>query len=445
MTLALLLLASTEPAWAAAASQIALLLVLIAMSGGFSGSESVLFSLTPAQLAQDGPHVALRAWRRQARRLMQHPRHTLMTILLGNTAVNVLLFASSFLLFESLAQQFGGWITPVSAVVSVLLVVILGEVLPKVVGVSFAETLLPYAAAYIGTTGYVLSPVARLLTTVVVAPLERMFFGRDSAEHATGHNLTPEELKALLETSRRRGVIGLTEDNFLREVIDLSHLRVRDVMTPRVEVVAYDVAAPADGLRELMRTTRRKKVPVYERTIDQIVGLIYAKVLFLNPTRKLRELVLPVRFIPDTATCEQLLQHFRNTKSQIAIVVDEFGGMAGVATLEDVLEQIVGDIQPPEEQALQPEILQLGPNEFDVSGRLSVHYWSATFGLPRLTERVATVGGLATARLGRPARVNDVVRIGNVELRVTHVVRKRVERVRLRVLADEPQPEGDTA
>jgi len=203
-----------------------------------------------------------------------------------------------------------------------------------------------------------------------------------------------------------------------------------------VEVRTYDLNAPVEGLRELMRSTRRKKVPVYDRTVDNIVGLIYAKVLFLNPDKPLRSLVQPVRFVPELITCEQLLLHFRSTKTQLAIAVDEYGGMAGLVTLEDVLEAIVGDLQGPGEAPALPEIVQLGEGEFEVSGRLSVHYWAESFGLPRAEEHVATIGGLVTARLGRPARVGDAVRLNNVALEVTSVQRRRVERLRLRLFND---------
>jgi len=215
---------------------------------------------------------------------------------------------------------------------------------------------------------------------------------------------------------------------------------VRDVMVPRVEVKAYDVNGPADGLRALMRATRRKKIPVFEGSVDNIVGLIYAKRLFLEPQLALRQLVMPVRFVPELINCEQLLHHFRQTRTQLAIVVDEYGGMAGLVTLEDVLEAIVGDLPSADEQPAEPEIAQLADNEFEVSGRLSVHYWSQLFGAPRLAEPAATIGGLVTARLGRPARVGDAVRIGNVELRALRVQRRRVDRVQVRLLGP---PEGD--
>lgn len=418
--------------WVGLTFDAVLLFVLLALSASFSGSEAVLFSLTRTQLQHDAASPS--RFRRRAAQLMRNPKRTLLMILLGNTAVNTLIFATSFVLFEQLARNFGAWITPVSAVLSVLLVVACGEVVPKVLAVTLTERLTPLAGGFIHVCGYVLGPLGALLDRVLVEPTTRLLFGRTARGPAPEHDISTDELKTLLEMSRRQGVINLAEDTFLREVIDLGHLRVRDVMVPRVEIQAYDLNAPPDGLRELMRKTRRKKIPVYDGDIDNIVGLVYAKVLFLAPDAPLKDLVMPVRFVPEVATGEQLLHHFRNTRTQLAVVVDEYGGIAGLVTLEDVLEEIVGEIHDPEERLATPEIVRLSDTEYEISGKLGVHYWAETFGLPRLSERIATVGGLVAARLGRPPRVADVVRLVNVELKITSVHRRRAERLRLRLL-----------
>jgi CBS domain containing-hemolysin-like protein len=172
---------------------------------------------------------------------------------------------------------------------------------------------------------------------------------------------------------------------------------------------------------------------VFDGTRDNIVGLVYAKVLFFNPDKTLRELVQPVRFVPELATCEQLLVHFRSTKTQLAIAVDEYGGVAGLVTLEDVIEQIVGELHDPEDVPDEPDIQPLPDGAYDISGQLSVHYWVETFALPPRVERVATVGGLVMARLGRPAQAGDVVELGNIRLQVTRVRRRRIERLQLRL------------
>jgi len=409
----------------------ALLLLLLLLSASFSASETTLFSLSRAQIEQAA--ASTNRLRRLIPRVMAHPKQALMTVLVANTTANVLFFAISYVFSHRLAADLGRWVTPVSGLASVLLVVLFAEVTPKVLAVRFAERLAPFAALAVRAVSYVAGPVNRVLDVLLVEPCARVFLG-GATRRDTAQALSADELKALLELSRRRGEIDRVEDTFLREVIDLSATRVRDVMVPRVEVVAYDVNAPPEGLRELMRRTRRKKVPVYQGTIDHILGLVYAKMLFPSPVRRLKDVLMPVRFVPELATCEHLLHHFRQTKTQLVVAVDEYGGMAGLVTLEDVLEEIVGEISTPEDELEQVEIRALSEREYEVSGRLDVRYWAELFALPRQVERVATVGGLVAARLGRPAQVGDVVRLGNVELRVTSVQRRRVEWLRLRLL-----------
>lgn len=426
------MVAEAEPGWGALALHTALMLVLLALSGAFSGSETVLFSLSRVQLERAA--ASHNPFRRLAAGLMQRPKQTLLTILIANTTVNVLLFATSYVTFLGLAARAGAWVTPVAGAASILLVVVGGEVVPKVLAVRLAEPLAPLAATLVHGVGFVAGPLGRWIDLLVAEPFTRIVLGGRRRRH-TEADLSGAELKALLELSRRSGALRAIEDTFLRQVVDLSTTRVADVMVPRVEMDAYDVDAPADVLRELIRRTRHKKIPVYERAPDNIIGLVYAKVLFLNPDTPLRQLVQPIRFVPALATCEHLLAHFRQTRTQLAIAVDEYGGVAGLVTLEDVLEQIVGELHDPEEQPDEPEIRARPDGTYDISGQLGVQYWIETFGLPQQTERVATLGGLVMARLGRAARVGDVVVLGNVELEVTRVQRWRIERLQLRLRA----------
>jgi putative hemolysin len=440
MSTNLVMLADAELSWFSVPVHVALLLVLVMLSATFSGSETVLFALTPAQLQQQA--ASSNPFRRLAARLMKHPKRTLTTILVGNTTVNVLLFATSYVLFHGLAAQVGAWVTPVAGVASVLLVVLVGEVAPKVLGVTLTQRLVPFSAIAVQFSGYVLGPLGRILDVAVVEPLTRLIFGQPGHRIARESQLSTGELKTLLEMSRRRGLINRTEDVYLREVIDLSKIRVRDIMIPRVEVTMFDVNGPAEELRNLMRGTRLTKIPVYDGVVDEIVGLVYAKILFFEPDKPLRELVTPVRFVPELITAEQLLLHFRQTRSQLAIAVDEFGGVAGLVTLEDVLEEIVGEIHDPEEVETEPEIVQLSETEYEISGRLNVHYWVEMFDISGLTERVTTVAGLVTARLGRPAQVGENVTIGNVRLGVIATDGPRIERLRLTLLGGPLSDEG---
>lgn len=423
--------AATEPGGLGVALHVVFLLLLLGLSATFSASEAVLFSLTPLQLERAA--AGSNPFRRLVSQLMRQPKRVLTTLLVANTAVNVLLFAISYVLFAGVAARAGAWVTPVAAAGSVLLVVAFGEVLPKVIGVSLADRLAPVCATVVRAASVVAGPLGRVLDWVLVEPFARLVFPADRRTQTAKAELSRVELRTLLEMSRRGGTLMPLEDTFLRAVIDLGHVRVRDVMIPRVEITAYEIHGPPEGLRELMRSTRHKKIPVYDGTLDNVVGCVYAKVLFLNPQKLLKDLVQPVRFVPELATCEQLLLHFRTTKTQLAIAVDEYGGVAGLVTLEDVLEQIVGELHDPEEVPDEPDLQSLPDGAYDISGQLSVHYWVETFRLPRRIERVATVGGLVMAHLGRPARVGDVVELGNVELQVTRVRRRRIERLHLRL------------
>jgi putative hemolysin len=427
--------------WTQLAASTGLILVLLAMSAAFSASEAVLFSLSRVQLERAAASASV--LRRRAAQLMARPKSTLLTILIANTAVNVALFAEAYVLFSRLGYRLGAWAVPLAGVASVLLVVVVGEVVPKVLGVSVADRLAPLSAVVVHTVGFVARPLGRIIDLVLAEPFVRIVLGPERSRSAA--DLSADELKTLLAMSRQGGTLRPLEDTFLRPIVDLSSMRVVDVMVPRVAMKAYDVRASSEGLRALMRESRHKKIPVYDGSLDNMVGLVYAKVLFLNPGKTLRELVVPVRFVPALITCEQLLIHFRSTRSQVAIVVDEYGGVAGLVTLEDVIEQIVGELHDPEEQPAEPEIQALPEGGYEISGQLSVQYWIEAFGLPQRVERVATVGGLVMAQLGRPAVVGDRVQFGNVELQVVRVRSRRIERLHLRLRPAAGEPEGGAA
>lgn len=437
------MLAAADADWLEFLGQGSLLLLLISLSGVFSGSESVLFALSPIQI--QNCRGSSNPFRRLAAQLMDRPKQTLTTILIGNTAVNVMLFATSYVLFREIAQRCGAWITPLAGIVSVLLVVVCGEVVPKALGVTLADRLAPYCAFVVRTAEYVLRPLGLILDWVVIEPLTRIIFGRPSRSTSLEKKLSNTELKTLLEMSRRGGLIDRVEDLYLREIIDLNQIRVRDIMIPRVEVTMFDINGAPDDLRGLMRRTHLTKIPVYDGVVDKIAGLIYAKMLFFEQTKPLRELVVPARYVPELITAEQLLDHFRKTRSQIAIAVDEYGGMAGLVTLEDVLEEIVGEIDAPEDQSKEPEIRQLSEAEYEISGRLNVHYWLELFGLRERAEWITTVAGLVTARLGRPAAPGESVTFGNVRLTVIETDGPRIRRLRLSLLENRPEHRGGDA
>ena len=422
--------AMSEHAW-----QWLVLLMLLCCSGFFSGTETALFSLSGHDL-----HVMRRAGRRTERlaaNLMADPRRLLATLLIGNNTVNVLIFANSYVLMRHVAGDLGPAAASLGGLVSLLVVIVFGEIVPKVIAAAGATKVSPLVAPIIHVFQIVISPVRVVLEWVFVIPLMRLI-GRPAPGSP---HVTADELKTLLEMSRKDGVIDPGESSWLQQVVDLAEARVREVMVPRLEVRAFDVARPPDELFAMMREARFTKTPVYEDDLDHVIGLVYARDVIRQPDRPLRDSIRPVRFVPEQMRLEQLLSHFRDTGTQLAVVVDEYGGMSGLVTLEDVAEHIVGDIRDDDLPPDRPEVEPLADGEFSVAGRLGVRALARAFGPTVLDEPVDTIAGLCVAKLGRIPRQGDEITLGNLVLTVESMVGRRVERVRLR-LTDEPSEEG---
>lgn len=192
----------------------------------------------------------------------------------------------------------------------------------------------------------------------------------------------------------------------------------------------------ATGLIELFRRTQQVKIPIYRGDLDNTLGIIHAKELLLGATRPLAELVRPVPFVPEMGTVDKLLLRFHQTSTETAIVVDEYGGTAGLVMLEDALEEIVGDLMASPEEEAEP-VQQIGPREYLLSGDLSIHEWSDVFGVDLEAERISTIGGLVLSLLGHVPKVGDAVKTGNLEFTVESVARHRIQMLRLRLVGEE--------
>ena len=393
--------------------------VLLLLSGFFSGAETALFGLSETQRMQVRRDTGLAG--RAVESLLAHPRMLLITILISNMTVNVLYFVvSSILLMKAEVGAIGEILLVIT---SLMLIVLLGEVMPKLIansrGAAFALLVAPPLIAL----HQVIGPLRIALDKLVVGPLSRL---TEPAEAPP--QLSRDELAALLDLSGRAGVIDTEEERILQDVLNLGRLKVRDVMTPRVRMIAVPATASRTDLLEIVTRHRFTKLPVYEKDLDTIVGLLYV-LRYLGDQQgddqSIRGRAEPIEFVPEMATLDQVLEHFRATKTQIAIVVDEFGGTAGIVAIEDIVEEIVGDISATEdEQRPQPQLI--GLNQWRVAGDLSVHDWAAAFGQRLVSPRVATLGGLITAHLGRAPNPKDSVELGSVRLEVEHVEHARV-------------------
>jgi CBS domain containing-hemolysin-like protein len=414
---------------AAHAWQLASLVVLLLCSGFFSGTETAVFSLSRGQLHHlrhghgAGPLVA---------RLMARPRRVLYTLLFGNMLVNVAFASiSAALILDFQGRGAPAWTAPVASFAALLALILVGEVTPKMLAYATNERWALIAVGPFLLLQRAFSPVLWVLETAFVGPLVRMIAPHERHRPA----VSADEMAAVLDLSAKRGIIDHDASSLLREIVSLADLRVGDIMVPRVDVVAYDVDAPREGLLDLIRRTHVRRIPVYEQDLDHVIGVIHAKRLLLSPAAPLRSLVVSVPFVPEHANVERLLHQLRLRRSQIAVVVDEYGGTAGVVLLRDALEEIVGELPGPGEDR-GPAVEELPDGKYLIDADLAIHEWVDAFKIDLKGERISTVGGFVTSLLGRIAKEGDAVTYRNLRFTVATMRGRRIGKLRLELLEE---------
>lgn len=391
------------------------IVALMALSACFSASETALFSLEPSEEARAGS---------AARELLERPRALLVGILLGNLVVNLLVFAfaGSFLAGRPPLEQFvGGLIVLVS-------VVIFGEVLPKTLALR----------ARVGVARALARPLAAFVA--VVAPARRAAdLALEWIYRALGpagrreEGVTSDALALALERSASQGVLLESEASILSGLVELEDIRVREIMTPRVEMLLLDLRG--EEREALTRAGLAQKAPwviVVDGAADNIVGRVRVRSLLVQPGTPLEKLLEPCHFVPEVSSALRTLQFLRERGVAQAVVVDEWGGTAGLITVESIFEELVGDLRVEGEDAPRP-LVRRPDGAFEVDGALSIREWNELFGSRIAPREFETVGGLVAALLARIPRAGDRALSGPLEFEVLATRRRRVTRVLVRV------------
>jgi CBS domain containing-hemolysin-like protein len=406
---------------------------LLFLSALFSCSETALFSLGKEdvkRLKGEDSRIA-----RILADLVGSPKKLLITILMGNTAVNVAFYSTSFVLSQEILKSgapnasFWAWSV---GLFSLLAVIIVGEVIPKGIAVRIPEHLSRVVAVPISVMESLLLPF-RIPITLVLDGLGRVFVSGQEKEPY----VTTEELKVMLALSERHGVVEPRERTMIHAVLDFGRMRVKDAMVPRVDMTAFNISDPVEDFLELVRETVHKKIPVYEKNRDNILGVVYAKDVFLNPDADIRGMIRAVPFVPETKTIESLLREFRREHQQMAIVADEYGGTAGLITLEDILEEVVGEIQD-ETEGYEEPIRKFGSNKYLVHGSISLMDWCETFGF-ELDPVADTIGGYVVSLLGHIPQRSDSATHKNIVFTVKEVRKRRITRLLVEFMEDKGQ------
>jgi CBS domain containing-hemolysin-like protein len=264
--------------------------------------------------------------------------------------------------------------------------------------------------------------------------------GEPSAAGAqNGNDESGEAVQAYLEAGDDQGLIEKDERRLLQSIVDFGGTLVREVMTPRPDMVAIPVEATIDDLRALFREQEYSRFPVFAENLDNIVGIVFVKDLLhqTDPNAELSSIVRPATFVPETKRVPELLKEFQRKQVQFAIVVDEYGGTAGLVTIEDLLEEIVGEIRDEYDVETEP-VVDEGNGSFVFSAKVSIDEIRERLGVEIEPEGFETVGGYVLTRVGRVPAVGESFELDGMSVEVLDAERRRIHKVRFRRLAPEP-------
>ena len=397
---------------------IALMLMLLVGSAFFSGTETAFFNLSRRQikLFQKSKHKL----QNLTAKILTKPNQLLSCLLFGNMMVNTFFFAVASVLTVRVERQAGLTVAAITAVLTFCMLVLFGEILPKSLAYASSKPVCITTALPVFLCLKVFTPVVSIFRFLIVEPAIRLMLGPAPLPKA----ITSGEFKALIEATRQQGLISTDENKLLTEIIELGFLKVRHVMRPRVDIITCEVTDSPETARRIMLKNHLTKLPVYAGEVDNIVGLVYLRHLLLQPNTSLDKLLQKVHFVPEQKTVESLLEFFRKAHIDIAIVVDEYGGIAGSVYLEDIAEELLGPIEFT--GAIEP-IEQISPFQFRLAGNLTIHDWAQTFGFDMAETRLSTIGGLVTALLGKIPKTGDVAHLKDLKFTVERMRKNRIE------------------
>ncbi|MBK7630024.1 MAG: HlyC/CorC family transporter [Ignavibacteriales bacterium] len=417
--------------------KLVLIFFLLLSSAFFSGSEVALFSLDRKQL-ESGLDKSGFIYR-YLTNLINFPRRLLVTILIGNTLVNVAVSIVAVSLAMDVAAYFNmsmDIILVIQIVVITILILLFGELFPKVIASKNPFAFAKFIAVPLNLCSIMIYPIAESITEIIKISSSKLSFDKSKSA------LTKEELIDLANIGKEKGTIEDDEHSLISSLVSFAGLSVNEVMTPRVDIKAVSVDDDYDKIVTVITKSGHSRIPVYMDSIDEIVGVIFAKdlLLFIKSPElvknfSLKSLIKKPLFIPETKLINELLKEFQEKKVHLAIVVDEYGGTAGLITLEDIIEEVVGDIWD-EFDKEENHLIKIDDNRFMALGKTKLEEINETLGVNILVkdDDYDTLGGFILSKAGSIPKDNFTFIDYGIKFVVNEVQNKRIKKVILEKL-----------
>ena len=415
--------------------QIIAVIVLLALSAFFSSAETALTTVNKMRvraLAESGDARAI-----TLTKVTEDPGKMLSTILVGNNIVNL---SASSLMTTLALQLFGSKAVGAATGILTLLILVFGEISPKTIATLDAERLALSYARPVYVLMVVLTPVLFLVNYLSMGFLFLLRIDPNKKREA----ITEDELRTIVEVSHEEGVIETEEKKMINNVFDFGDSVAKDVMVPRIDMVLVDVNATYDELMHIFREERFTRIPVYEDTTDNVIGIINIKDLLLadkDQEFSIRNFLRQPLYTYEYKKTAELMVEMRKTLNNIIIVLDEYGATAGLITMEDLLEEIVGEIRDEYDDDEEDEVVEVSEGEYLVNGAAKLDDLNERLELKLKSEDYDSIGGLIIGLLDHLPSEGESVEEEGLRLTVEHVEKNRIDKVRLQILPTENKEE----
>lgn len=413
--------------------RLAVVFLLLLLSAFFSSVESAYYSLSRSVLDRMRGSSDPRS--RRAAKLMEKPRLLLSVILTGNTAVNTAAAAIAALVAAEAALEFGmssELAVLIEVAVMSAMILLLAELVPKFMALRDPEKWAVKTSSIVLALRVMLAPLAYPLSWLTSSLSHMMGIELQSVT-----TMSESEIRALVQVGHERGELEIEERRMINSIFEFGDTTVREIMVPRIDIVAAEANTPLDELLDLVINQGHSRIPVYEDTIDNIIGLMYAKDLIAatrtSKTFNLKAMIRPnTFFVPEEKKIDDLLHAFQLKKIHMAIIVDEYGGVDGLVTMEDIIEEIVGEIQD-EYDSEQPLVKRLDEKTILANGLLSISEFNEMQGFEVVQESEAydTIAGFVYKELGVVPKVKQDFEFNGFRFIVDEVIGKRITRIRI--------------
>lgn len=401
----------------------------------FSGSETALFSLSRVYLKRLENSKSKSA--KRILKLLKKPRELLITLLLGNTFVNLAISSFGTLLALQIGRKYSyteSSVVTIQIILTTILILFFGEISPKLIALSKADTLSGILSLPLLMFRYLFYPIVWVLVK-----MSELISSHQNVDRYVGTKFTDEEFHNLIQSESSSHSLEEHEKKMLVGLFRFREAEIKEIYVPRVKITAIEENQSIEDLKKIIIESGYSRIPVYRGSIDEIVGIIYVKDLILYPEKKtIKQLMRPVWFVTENMKVQTLLNQFKQRKLQVAIVVDEYGGTSGIISLEDILEEIVGEIRDEYDKEEIPELIKIDENTYILSGNFSIRQFNENFSTDISLEDYDNLAEFLLAYYNHVPNIGDTVFYDErIEFTILDADEKSIKQIQVKIKTGE--------